>query len=213
MTGVAINLIPTRRLAAIARQRRLKWWTAALAIHALAMGLIWTTSVLVSGRSGAGELSARVERIALEVDQMQTKLRTSQPQLANLRRQVTAARAVSQQPDWSVLLAALASARGDQIVLQGCALAVDDPQDSQRRPGPVRAVSAVRKTKDPKEHQPGHYSLKIDGMSDNQMAVSQFMLDLESTGLFDRVRLLKTDRTTYLTRPAVSFTVQCALAG
>ena len=195
------------------RRRRLKWWAGALAVHVGVMGLIWASGWVVSGRSGAGEMSARLDRMAVEAIRMQSELQASEPRLIQLHHEVMASRAVSQQPDWSILLAALGRARGDEIVLQGCRLTLDRPADSGRPGGSLRSLDAGKQAEGSSAQPSGRYELEVQGMSDNQAAVSTFILELEQTGLFDSVGLVRTERTTHLTRPAVAFTVECALAG
>jgi hypothetical protein len=60
---------------------------------------------------------------------------------------------------------------------------------------------------------PAGFVLNIAGLARSQLAVSQFILRLEQTGLFDRVSLIDTARETFLGGPATGFKLECSLTG
>lgn len=211
--SVNINLIPEQRRVANLRRQRVKTWACAVAGYAVLLSIIWGTGVLMHQRSGGSDLTARMERLTEETQRMQADLMRDEPKLLDLRVQVLASRAVSQQPDWAILLAALSESRGEQIVLQACNLSPNVPPAAKSNRVAAPIAAPVDNTKRADAQNPDRYDLQVTGMSESQQAVSEFILALERTGLFERVGLVVTERTQYQSQPVVSFTIHCALAG
>src|SRR5665213_937838 len=120
------------------------------------------------------------------------------------RTAMDADRQIAEQPDWSHLLGVLARQSGDQIVFNSCAVGPNLQADAS-----PAAVPPAAKT-------PGSgasrtaLALTVSGFGRSQLAISQFVLRLEKTGLFARVAV-QTHRETYLGGEAVSFQLICSL--
>jgi Tfp pilus assembly protein PilN len=99
---------------------------------------------------------------------------------------------VGKQPDWSILLALLASTLEDEIVLRS-----------------VRLVSGAAEEGDQREA--GAPNLDFAGLGQSQAAVSRFVLRLEEISLFRSVKLLDTRREPFLDGHAITFRVECVL--
>jgi len=184
MNGV--NLIPSPRRSAQRRRRRLRGWivtlvgwgglvTAACIVSNLSLGRDYaaTASELTNARQRITELNTRIN-----------ELRRSLTQFTTLR---DTALALSDHPDWSILLAVLGPTTGDQIVLRDISL----------KPDSSKASAAL--------------ALQLRGFTDSQPAVSQFVLRLQQLGLFDEVKLLRTGREPILNTSAVTFEITCTI--
>lgn len=95
---------------------------------------------------------------------------------------------------------------GSDVVLERCFLAPLDIAGDGR---------PVPRSGDPTAGQVLYqkYSLDLTGYARTQMGVSQFVLRLERTGLFESVRLIKTQKRKFMDDQAVSFRIVCELSG
>jgi len=94
--------------------------------------------------------------------------------LAEASRQIAAARALAENPDWSLLLGMVSSDLSDDVVLERCFLApVDSAGDSDRPAQPTRPDEQVLYQR---------YTLDLSGYSRSQTGVSQYVLRLEKSG-------------------------------
>src|SRR5205823_4177490 len=98
----------------------------------------------------------------------------------------------------SILLAVLADTLGDEVVFEKCALERVIPQAPPApalTPAAQAGKPATPALKAPKAPPPlPSWTLRASGLGRDPQAVSQFILRLESSGLFDSVTLLKTSR-------------------
>jgi len=206
MITIQANLIPAGRLLASRRRVHLRRWTGTCVVYA-------TVLAAVSGlcyAAWAGESDNPAEALPATVREIdQTKRKSERLQYALAAAQVTLAanRSVGNQPDWSILLTAMAADMGEEIVLRHCQL---DPVDD----------GAVAKDKTPRTPAPGEdligagqreYVLAVTGYGRSQPAVTQFVLRLEANELFDEVKLIRATREPLLARSAVAFRLECRL--
>ena len=92
----------------------------------------------------------------------------------------------------------IASLCGDDVILRRCALA----STSEARSA-MRSIEA---------HAPRFgYRLELLGFGQTQAAVSQLVLKLESSSLFETVTLLETRREPYRERTAIAFRIECRI--
>jgi hypothetical protein len=158
----------------------------------------------------AGESRSQTQRRA-EADQ---QIAAQTQNVSLLRRQLVetltaleTTKAVRNQPDWSKLLAGLATQLGDEIVLshyQLTTLTADNRvvavEGGSVPTGPLGAfLTGCRHT------------LSLNGYGKAQESVSRFVLRLEGSGVFDLVRLVNCSRQTFLNGEAVAFSVECHL--
>ena len=59
---------------------------------------------------------------------------------------------------------------------------------------------------------PRSFVLHVSGYGQTQAAVARYILQLERSGLFDRVHLLKTTREPFLAGTAVAFQIDCTIS-
>ena len=141
------------------------------------------------------ELESRISQTGQQITATQAQLQT-----ADLMLKVN--QAVSNQPDWSVLLVLLASELDDDVVLRQCKLT---PQVKNGSSAGSKDIDALSGQKDQT------YLLTLVGYGRTQAAVSRFILDMEQTGLFEQVKLIQTNREHFLSDNAVAFNAQCLL--
>jgi len=207
----AVNLIPLQRRRAKARRARARAWfvigggyAAVLIIAGAAMLL------LMSPAESTGDLrkaSTEIERSNQQVTAIRLVLAEAQQTLAS-------ARAVSDQPDWSILLAVIADSRGDELVLNR--IDVAPAKDEAPPVGPVAPPSSVQTVglaPKPVSRAAAKADVRLAGIGRSQAAVAQFVLQLESTDLFEHVWLLQTTRQDYLGDEAFAFELDCPLRG
>jgi hypothetical protein len=235
---IQANLIPIpRRLARRRRTRVRRWATFCTAYCVL---LVATYGVLQAMWGRGDHVEHDVQTVASEITTTERDVKVVQPKLNEARLTLAASMAVGSQPDWSVLLALLAKqmhsdwseARGllarsmeaasamtaapptlvrtllplaqdaaRQIVLSSCAL---EPLREGVAPPSATAAQSAAATQ-PK------YTLVLTGMGRSQAAISQYVLRLEQTGLFDRVTLIESKRGPFAGGEAVSFRIGCGL--
>jgi len=194
------NLIPAHRREKRHRIRRVRTWAAVLAAYGtLLIGAYVACFAFSQDDSGAilKEMRETTERLRAAGEQMH-ELRTS---MAEASRQLATARALAQNPDWSLLLAMIARNLADKVVLDRCSLAPVDVGVEEVPPAKDGEVIYQR------------YLLELSGFAQSQMSVSQFVLRLEHSRLFESVRLIKTRKRDFMDGQAVSFRLECALSG
>ncbi len=198
---ISKNYIPTHRLAARQRRLRLRLWATVLVGYGTALAVVYIVcfglwSVDSKGiQTQLGEIEARIEHTGQRITATQAQFQT-----ADLILKVN--QAVSNQPDWSGLLVLLASELDDDVVLRHCQLIPQKEKNSSIGSKDENRLAGQKNQA---------YVLKLVGYGRTQAAVSRFILDLEQTGLFEKVKLIRTNRERFLSDDAVAFNAQCLL--
>ncbi|MFO8012814.1 MAG: hypothetical protein R6X20_05845 [Phycisphaerae bacterium] len=190
------NLIPSHRLEAARRRRRLKAWVGAVSVYAAVLVTVYVACVCAWGVD-AGSLERRRQAAAERVEQVSRQIQETQAHLAEAQRTLDANRTIGGHPDWSLLLMLLSANMNDGVVLRQCRLTPPGAEDDT--PGEAPATDGVG------------WRLEMAGYGRQVTAVSQFALAMEKTGLFDEVRLLKTVRQPFLAGQATHFQIRCDL--
>ncbi|MEN6333534.1 MAG: PilN domain-containing protein [Phycisphaerales bacterium] len=204
-----VNLIPVARLARKRRTARLYIWAAVCGAYA--MCLIASSATLQALRvSEDRTLNGHRSALAQQVDQDNRELTGIRKDLADARVARETTRAISHQPDWSKLFLGLSDRLGDDIVLGQCRLATltEDNRvvgEQWAESMPSRPLGEMLKE--------CRHSLVLNGFGKSQESVSQFVLRLEGTGVFQLVRLVSSSRQTFLDKEAVAFSVECHFKG
>jgi Tfp pilus assembly protein PilN len=197
------NLIPAYRLAARQRHRRIRVWMSAGIAYLLVLLGIYAACYGLWGH-GLGTVTGDQETTSARMQEVSRRIRAAQSELEALDQRLKAGQAVENQPDWSVLLAVLPeSTRGD-IVLTQCELMPD-------RPAATAAVPSA--TNNSSRDAAAAYSLRIAGFGQTIAAVLRFAQELERMGLFDQVRLVRTNGEPFLSGTATRFQIECTLGG
>jgi len=194
------NLIPARRREKQSRIRRIRTWATALGAYGVLLICAYAACFAFGqDDSGAifkemGETTERFRASARQIHELRESVVESSQQLA-------AARVLAQNPDWSLLLAMVARNLTKDVVLDRCSLA---PVDVDLEAGPPANGETVIYQR---------YLLDLSGFGQSQTSVSQFVLRLEESRLFENVRLIKTQTRNFMDGQAVSFKLECALSG
>lgn len=208
-----VNLIPMARLEQRRRRRRIRQWFAASAAYLVLLLLVYAALLMVWGR-GNRTLADQLSDARAQVVQTQQAIDELVPALTAAQMNLEASRAVSVQPDWSLLLALLAQECGEDVVLNRVGL-TKIPDDPSTEPSAAAAVPANGVTTDAPA--PGaaikrpRFKLEVHGFALNQQAVSAFVLALEQTQLFNWVKLDRTSRQAFGTGNAIAFRVECEM--
>jgi hypothetical protein len=199
----AVNLIPIHRRRARARRTRLRAWIIlnSLVLIALLGGGAVTYMLLASDHSPTADLA----RVKQDIEQSNKQLLIVRQQFAEAQQTMTSVKAISDQPDWSVLMAVVAKSLGDEVVLNRCELA---PVKEE-----VQPINMVTKKDVSQTPASRRVLLHLSGVGHSQGQVAQFVLRLEATDLFEHVNLLHTTRQVLMGGEAVGFELDCPLAG
>src|SRR5690606_11983203 len=193
-----VNLIPTARREAARRRRYIRRWVGACIAYACVLGLAYGALHLF-WRPDHVTRNAPVNLRKLVAANQETDkaVKEVQAKLQDARRTLDANRAVVEKPDWSLLMVLLTRTLEDQIVLRRCNLV---PMVAPPVPASVAVAPAPRATGGPAVKlaavaaaapPPGQqYTLLLAGLGKTQTSVTQFVVRLERTGLFDEVKLI-----------------------
>lgn len=204
MTG--INLIPTHRLLAMQRRIRARLW---IRIDSICICVLLIICAIVMPLFNQSASSVVDELVFLDKKStgMNRSISALLPELSEAKLTLDASRAMQKQPDWSVLLALLANLQGDQIVMRNVHTKLMG--DGHVATGdseviPAEEISAAGDNR-------SGYKLVLGGMGKTQNAISQFVLRLEQCGLFERVRVVMTNRESFMSDHAVYFELLCTI--
>ena len=209
---IEINLIPVYRLAARAKRRRLAAWFIGGSVWGTALGVIYAICYL-AWATPIRPLDDELTKAQSAIADMERTTASTKSQADELAQRIESGQAVVHQPDWSILLALFSDTLGDDVVLAKCEL----KRIGGELPAPAAANAPVVKIsappKKPAAPELPSWQLLTSGMGRSPAAVSQFVLRLEATGLFDRVALVKTMREPFRNAEATAFTLECQLKG
>ena len=213
----AVNLIPVRRILARQRRRHVRRCTVTCATWAgVVLGLCVVGQGLgPGGVQGSDVLSDRMDKVVREIETQEQALTVARAELSSAQATLRATRAIANQPDWSVLLALLGKATGDDVMLRSIELQPSQPQATVTA-GQRAAVAAPVRPGGPAAVAPRRaagYVLSASGLAQSQLAVTQFVLRLERMGLFSRVTLVDTSREPFRDTEATSFRLECVIDG
>ncbi|MHC4211443.1 MAG: PilN domain-containing protein [Planctomycetota bacterium] len=186
-----VNLVPADRREARRRQRRVQAWIGVCLAYAVAWVVV-QVAVQVTMVSDDRVLRGEIEQARSVVQERDTAVAALKLDRQQAVSQLHANLAVGKQPDWSILLALLASTLEDEIVLSSVRLKSGAAEESGTR-------------------ESGATNLDFAGFGQSQAAVSRFVLRLEAISLFRSVKLQDTRREPFLADHAIAFRVECVL--
>ncbi len=198
------NLIPAARLLKRQRRRLVRRWGLVVVSYALAMGVAIPVASYALAPSEA--LGKELEVVQRKAQASEARLVVTREALAEARATLNATRLVENQADWSILLAVLSEALGEDTVLKRCHL-VDETVTSPKVP--MRKASGA--SSDAPEEEVA-YVVELNGYGMSQSAVSQFVLRLERSGVFSQVTLQESRREAFLRDQAIAFRLRCVMA-
>lgn len=207
---IQVNLIPMARRIARDRARRMRFW--------LAVGI--TYGLLLGGGFAAWRAAwaGQIEDVGPDLMKcnaassgLAKSIALANAQLNDAKQSADVTRMVTHQPDWGILLASLAKLNDDDVVLRRCELSSATVATSMAPPPPPAPVAPTAPGTAAKPIAPPPpkvvVTLHLSGAGRTPMAVSEYVLRLERTGLFEHVELLGTTRDSAMPEGAVSFRV------
>jgi hypothetical protein len=202
-----VNLIPARRLARKRWKRRGRVWTGVCGTYLLLLagGLL---SAHVLWRSDSRSLDRERQSMEQAIGQHRREIVELRRRLAGVTRELEVSQAIGGQPDWSKLLVLLGNELGEEVVLSQCGLATTNASAGDITgnlkawvaSSPLEELLASRR-----------YRLKLAGFGRTQRSVSQFVLGLEKTAVFESVRLINSYRQAFLDGQAIAFSIECRI--
>lgn len=204
-----INLIPAARLVRRRRNTRLCVWGAACGAYAMCL-IAGSTTLHALGANEGRNLNGQSANLAQQIKQQNLDLLGIRKEFGETTRTVEMAQAIHHQPDWSQLFLDLSDRLGDEIVLGRCELATLTQDNKAVMEQWAKAMPAKPLGTLLTECR---YTLSLSGFGKSQEAVSRFVLRLESSGIFQVVRLANSNRQTFLNDEAVAFSVECYFKG
>lgn len=203
-----VNLIPQSRLQARVVRTRVRRWSWIVGGYVAILGITWlVTSLPAADRSAevAAQLVKLNDRIAAGTRE-QTEIQAA---ITRTMRSVETAQAVSDHPDWSVLLRAIAGVRGEDVLLESVKLdrRVETPATPPAGAKPVKAAANAKGAAPPAPKVT--YSLTLGGLGLTQSAVVKFVRRLEDLGALDTVHIKQTRTASFEGTPAVGFELEC----
>ena len=202
-----VNLIPVRRLVKKRWKRRGRLW-----MHICGMYLLLLAGGLLSVRvlwpNDSDSLDRERETVESVIDERHNQIAALEEQLAGVTRELEVSEAIAGQPDWSKLLVLLGHELGEDVVLSQLRLLTTNGASSDitgnlkawLASSPLEELLASRR-----------YRLKLSGFGRTQYSVSQFVLGLERTGVFESVRLINSYRQAFLDGQAIAFSIECRI--
>jgi Tfp pilus assembly protein PilN len=188
-----VNLIPQHRRRARLLRLRQNRWMFAVAGYALFLVVGYLGWRIMWSADGYDQ-SARLAYIRGDIETTHNSIAKTRAALREAGARLQANQTVTAQPDWSLLMTLIAELRGEEVVLNRCRMEAS-MLESQATP----AVTGRAPT------------LSLHGHGRTAAAISQFLLKLENTQLFESVSLLKTNREVYQGGDAVAFQLECRL--
>lgn len=191
--GTSINLLSRVQRAHRANRRFTRLWIAIVLMYGSAVLSLWSTDSIW----GDAELITQQTRLKNTADESQGEMQSisaMQKQLVRLNTQLNLTRSITERPDWSILLSAIARPLEKNLTLRE--VRVDPlPVQPNGNDSGLLQMNAAR--------------VNVSGVARTQQDVSAYTLALQSLPIFDKVEMIHTDRTTNGNASSVSFELQC----
>ena len=238
---IQANLIPIPRRLARLRHRRVRQWVTVCSLYSVLLVAAYGALQAVWGH-GDQVLERDVVTISNEISVTDKEVKSVTPKLNEARLTLAASLAVGSQPDWSVLLALLAAEMreeggpAEQLLEQAMSAAsasLGAPRGLEKVFAPaledatkqivlssceltpiaeVAAPTGASVSQNLAATQP-RYTLALSGMGRSQAVISQYVLRLEQTGLFNRVTLIESRKAPFARGEAITFRIGCTMGG
>lgn len=212
-----INLTPAYRVRARRKRQRVRVWSIAASVYGVTLLMGWALLASAIGVADVGSVDARIMRARGEADAARRTVGALDAKIAASRRTLNASRAVTRQPDWSLLIRLTAAAMSEDMTLRRIALVSVRDDGAQRtssamagrRRSSVLAEASVAVSGAGLAEHP--HAFEVDGYAADQVAVQQYVLQLERLGVFEKVELQHSRREPFLAGEAVAFSIRCRL--
>lgn len=179
-----VNLLGRAHVAASLQRRLFKRWSKGLFLYVVVLAGL---AVTLWGRDGKGdELKEASEILDSKIESRARELAEASSRATVLRKQMRAAEAVGQHPDWGGVLAIVASKASGRVVLTGMSLNVTDAP----KPADAAARAAKPKAEGTKEvAAPRTATIILFGQAQGLAPVTDYAILLEEMNQFDSVKV------------------------
>jgi hypothetical protein len=162
-------------------------YAGALLCASAAAWAFWGASV----RPLAGEL----QKSRTDIAAINEAFAATRTDLDEARQTLTSRLALAGQPNWALLMGMIAQTTSEEVTLDQCRLEpVGGVGGFVELNADARSVLGGRANPKAEAQVGPRYSMRINGSGKTAQAVSQFVLRLQQTQLFERVSLIKTSR-------------------
>ena|SRR5579862_1318995 len=196
------NLIPADRIAA----RQLRFHARGCAAFCGAFAFAALLVAMSCRLSWDDNLDAMRHNLEMTNDQAQIATVTAERYRAEssaAKNELDTSRRIRSQPDWGLLVGAIAQRADDSIVLKSIAVSMANAP-AMSIPFPLPAPMGKIETA-PRR------IVSITGVGDSRLSVSRYILALDKSGLFSRVNELESKKESLLGTDGVSFKLECMI--
>ncbi|MFW5839732.1 MAG: hypothetical protein ACOCZE_04050 [Planctomycetota bacterium] len=204
----SVNLIPAPRRKAQSRARKLRRYGCFCALYAGVLVAIYAFCYSAWG-GRAVPIASEMRRVSTRIKSVGDEIRRLKAQIQADRLKLAANHAVSNQPDWSLLLFSMSNSIDETIVLRRILLKPAEQTDAEGRAVPVDVTSMPPELASGRV---GTYQLEVSGWAGDQAAVWDLALQLERTGLFETVKVADSRGEVFMNRSSTGFALLCRLA-
>lgn len=169
------NLIPRDRRRASEGRRRARSWLRFLRVYGVLLAVA-ACLVMLPAHADSGTLSTALTRLDRRIETNTAALATLKKTVADLNRSLAVAQAVSDHPDWSLVLEAVARVRGTDATLESFELATSRVEDQPAKAGD-KSRPARRDV----------HTIRLAGYAVSASAPFEFAKRLGALGFADRV--------------------------
>ena len=202
-----VNLIPYHRRIRQRRKARLWLWFW-LAGGYFCLMIIVLSSVYLMWKVNDQSLSRDLDTLTRRIENDRSSVRQLRQERAKVSSIYTTSRAIHHQPDWSKLLILLGDNLDDDIILNNCQVVTLDEEG--REVSGLKQAELTPASMSALVGEPRHV-LTLSGYGLEQRAVSQFVVRLEQSGLFESVSMTHSLRQDFLNQKAIAFNIQCRI--
>lgn len=197
--NLTINLLPAARARLASRRREIRLLAFAAAVY-IAGAAIASVLVCARGATLADDPDRQIEETQTRLDRVARRTTEARARFTAASATLSKIEASTGYPDWSALLKVLGDRKPEEVILDGVEVAVQGRTSAPTKPGASPAAS--RGT---------GYAVVITGIAPRTDQVSEFVLALESSGVFDRVVQREAKGRTVRGVNGVGFRVECQL--
>ena len=193
----AVDLTPQTYITRNRARIVVRYWVLAAALCTIAAVLPISIESARQGDHAADLAREQIEQAQLRQEQNKSAAVKISNQLTLVERELQAQAHLTQRPDWSDLIARVAS-QFDGQVMTGFRLGPLSSSKVREGVGPTAASAPADSV-----------WLVLDGVAETNSEVPGLILRLESLGLFDRVVMTKTERRSFAGAPRTGFVLAC----
>ena len=187
-----VNLIPAVRKEAKLRRTQIRRCIAGCFAYGLLAALCSAAALCAWGGQDPS-VSQQLLTTQQEIHRTDQALSHERSRLAATRNVLDTARTIVERPDWSDLLALLASESEKQVILRNCQLKPAEAAVSENKAaGAAFVFTAI-------------------GLARSAADAQDYAIRLQNSHMFDRVTLLDTRREPFLDSEASAFRIECEL--